>query len=111
AMNDCLATVELLASPLPRSRVTGLSRLLDAARVPTWRIWAEHSPYELKDTLKARGYRWNGDPGPLPRAWYIDVLDGQQEAELQFLKAEIYRREIDLLVRRIDAHDRFSDRV
>lgn len=111
AMNDCLATVELLASPLPRSRVTGLSRLLDAARVPTWRIWAEHSPYELKDTLKARGYRWNGDPGPLPRAWYIDVLDGQQEAELLFLKTEIYRREIDLLVRRIDAHDRFSDRV
>ena len=54
---------------------------------------------------------WNGDPGPLPRAWYIDVLDGQQEAELRFLKAEIYRREIDLLVRRIDAHDRFSDRV
>ncbi|WP_284877747.1 3'-5' exonuclease [Brevundimonas sp. MEB006b] len=111
AMNDCLATVELLASPLPRSRVTGLSRLLDAARVPTWRIWAEHSPYELKDTLKARGYRWNGDLGPLPRAWYIDVPDGQQEAELHFLKAEIYRREIDLLVRRIDAHDRFSDRV
>lgn len=100
-----------LAAPLPRSGVSGLSRLLDAARLPSWRIWAENSPYELKDMLKARGYQWNGDSGPQPRAWYIDVPDPQREAELHFLKTEIYRREVDLLVRRIDAHDRFSDRV
>ena len=111
AVHDCLATVELLAAPLPRSGVSGLSRLLDAARLPSWRIWAENSPFELKDMLKARGYQWNGDSGPQPRAWYIDVPDPQREAELHFLKTEIYRREVDLLVRRIDAHDRFSDRV
>jgi len=29
----------------------------------------------------------------------------------RFLCAEIYGREIDLLSRRIEAHDRFSDRV
>ena len=111
AMHDCLATVELLASTLPRSGVTGLSRLLEAARMPTWRIWAENSPYDLKEVLKARGYRWNGDGGPAPRAWYIDVLDGQHETELHFLRTEIYRREVELMVRRVDAHDRFSDRV
>jgi DNA polymerase-3 subunit epsilon len=111
AVHDCLATVELLASPLPQSGVTALSRLLDAARLPSWRIWAENSPFDLKDALKARGYRWNGDPGPQPRAWYIDVPDAQREAELHFLKSEIYQRELELLVRRIDAHDRFSDRV
>lgn len=111
ATHDCLATVELLAATLPLSGVTGLSRLLDAARLPSWRIWAENSPFDLKDVLKARGYRWNGDPGPLPRAWYIDVPDAQRELELHFLKTEIYRREFDPLVRRIDAHDRFSDRV
>lgn len=111
AMHDCLATVELLASTLPRSGVTGLSRLLEAARMPTWRIWAENSPYDLKEVLKARGYRWNGDGGPAPRAWYIDVLDGQHETELLFLRTEIYRREVELMVRRVDAHDRFSDRV
>lgn len=111
AMHDCLATVELLATRLPRSGRTGLSRLLDEARAITWRIWAENSPYDLKDTLKARGYRWNGEPGPQPRAWYIDVSEAQLEAELRFLTAEIYRREIDPLIRRIDAHDRFSDRI
>ena len=111
AMHDCLATIELLAAPLPRTLATGLYRLLETARLPTWRIWAENSPFDLKDVLKARGYRWNGDPGPQPRAWYIDVPDGQREAELYFLKSEIYRRDIDLLTRRIEAHDRFSDRV
>ena len=111
AMHDCLATVELLATRLPRSRVTGLSRLLDGARRVTWRIWAENSSFDLKDTLKGRGYRWNGDPGPQPRAWYIDVPEANREAEIQFLKTEIYRRDVDPLVRRIDAYDRFSDRV
>jgi DNA polymerase-3 subunit epsilon len=111
AVHDCLATIELLAAPLPRSRVSGLSRLLDAARVPSVRIWAENSPFEKKDALKARGYRWNGEPGSQPRAWYIDVAEALQEAELLFLKTEIYGRELVLTMRRIDAHDRFSDRL
>jgi len=87
---------------------TGL--LLEQARKPSWRIWAENSPFELKDALKARGYRWNGEGNGAPKAWYIDVADAERDAELAFLQAEIYRGEIDLLVRRIDAHDRFSDR-
>lgn len=111
AMHDCLATIELLAMRLPRSGVTGLSRLLDSARSVTWRIWAENSPFDLEDVLKARGYRWNGDSGPQPRAWYIDVPEAQREAEMRFLRTEIYRREIDPVIRRIDAYDRFSDRI
>jgi len=111
ATHDCLATIELLAMRLPRSNVTGLSRLLDGARAVTWRIWAENSPFDLKDVLKARGYRWNGDPGPQPRAWYIDVPEAQRETELRFLRAEIYRYEVDPPIRRIDAYDRFSDRI
>jgi hypothetical protein len=35
----------------------------------------------------------------------------QKEFELNFLRAEIYQGEINLLVRRIDAHDRFSVRA
>ena len=111
AMHDCLATIELLAMRLPRSGVTGLSRLLDGARTVAWRIWAENSPFNLKDVLKARGYRWNGDPGPQPRAWYIDVPEAQRESELRFLRTEIYQYEVDPPVRRIDAYDRFSDRI
>jgi DNA polymerase-3 subunit epsilon len=110
AENDCLAAIELLASPLPVSTTTGLARLLENARKPTWRIWAENSPFDLKDVLKARGYRWNPDGTPFPKAWYIDVSDEAREAELGFLQKEIYQREIQLLVRKIDPFNRFSDR-
>jgi DNA polymerase-3 subunit epsilon len=110
ATNDCLAAVALLGAPLPRSGKFALAQLLERARQPTWRVWAENSPFDLKDILKARGYRWNGEGTGSPRAWYIDVDDAAREAEVAFLKAEIYGGEIDLLVRRIDAYDRFSDR-
>jgi DNA polymerase-3 subunit epsilon len=110
AVNDCLAAIELLARPLPVSGAPGLYQLLDRARRPTFRIWAENSPFDLKDILKARGYRWNGDGNAQPRAWYIDVNDDAREAEVTYLRREIYQGEIDPLVRRIDAHDRFSDR-
>ena len=111
ALNDCLAAIELLARPMRASGRTALAHLLESARRPSWRIWAESSPFELKDVLKARGYRWNAEGSAGPRAWYLDVDEDLREAELEFLRREIYQREIDLVVRRIDAHDRFSDRV
>lgn len=110
AEHDCRAVIELLALKLPVSNRTALANLLDRARQPTWRIWAENSPYDLKDTLKARGYRWNGDGNPNPRSWYVDVDDANREAEISFLRKEIYLRDVNLLVHRIDAYNRFSDR-
>ena len=110
AAHDCMAAIELLARVHPRSGRTGLAQLLERARTPSWRIWAENSPFDLKDVLKARGYRWNGEGSTSPRAWFIDVVGTAREAEEAFLKVKIYRGEIDLPVRRIDAYDRYSDR-
>jgi DNA polymerase-3 subunit epsilon len=111
AVHDCLAAIELLARPLPKSGALALACLLEQARRPSWRIWAEGAPFEFKDVLKARGYRWNAEHGGAPRAWYIDVDEAGREAELSFLSREIYQREVAPLTKRIDAHDRFSDRV
>jgi DNA polymerase III subunit epsilon len=111
AVNDCLAAIELLAAPLPASAVTGLTQLLQNARKPAWRFWAENAPFDLKDVLKARGYKWNPDGTPFPKAWFKDVSDTDREAELSFLQNEIYQRPVELLVRRIDAFNRFSDRL
>lgn len=110
AVHDCAAAIELLARPLPRSGLTGMQRLLASARAPTWRIWAEHSPFDFKDILKARGYRWNGEENGKPRSWWIDVRDDQKDAEIAFLCREIYQRETPINVRRMTAYDRFSDR-
>ena len=59
AVHDCRAAIELLAAPLPSSGALAMQKLLEKARRPSWRIWAENSPFDLKDVLKARGYRWN----------------------------------------------------
>lgn len=110
ALNDCQAAVQLLAGVQAVTGRRPLEELLERARRPSFRIWAENSPYDLKDHLKARGYRWNGDGQPGPKAWYIDVEEPLKDAELAFLQTEIYQREIELMVRRVDAYDRFSDR-
>lgn len=110
AVNDCAAAIELLSLPLPKSGVPALSVLLDAARRPTWRIRAEGAPFDLKDVLKARGYRWDDGSGGAPRAWYIDVSDADRDSELSFLQREIYQRDVDLRPTKVDAYDRFSER-
>jgi len=75
------------------------------------RIWAEQAPFELRNILKARGYRWNDGTNGKPRSWWIDVANDQRNAELQFLEREIYQAEIDLSPIRITVFDRFSDRA
>ncbi|WP_234902034.1 3'-5' exonuclease [Agrobacterium rubi] len=108
AVNDCLAAIELLASRQQKSNTPFMAQLLERARTPTWRIWAEGAPYEVKDVLKARGYRWNGEGKP--RAWYTDVDDHARKSELDFLRAEIYRREAAPSTTKITAYERFSIR-
>jgi len=111
AIHDCHAGIELLARKLPRSGQPAMAQLLEHARAPSWRIFASGAPYELKDALKARGYRWNGDGAGAQRAWYIDVSDELRASEFAFLQNEIYRRDIDINCRKIDAYDRFSERA
>ena len=75
AVNDCLAAIEILGQSLPKSGTPVLTNLLNNARKTTWRIWAENSPYETKDILKARGYRWVNDTTKQIKGWYIDIAD------------------------------------
>ena len=110
AANDCAAGIELLSKPLPITGVRAMARLLENARASTWRIWAEGAPYECKDQLKARGYRWNGEGIGGPRAWYTDVGAAQHEAELTYLREQIFGRAVTLPERRLTAYDRFSER-
>lgn len=82
--------------------------LIDCARRPTVRVWAQSSPFELKDALKARGYRWNDGTDGRPKSWFIDVAEDSRDAELSYLKNEIYQRNVDIECRALTALDRFS---
>jgi DNA polymerase-3 subunit epsilon len=84
---------------------------MTAWRQSRLRIWAEDSPFEFKDVLKSRRYRWSDGRDGTIRAWYIDVDEEQQDSELSFLKTSIYMREVELRTQAITAIDRHSARV
>lgn len=111
AADDCRALIEILAHPLPISGIPAMEKLLEAARSTTCTIWAENSPFEKKDTLKARGYRWNPGNDGRPKCWFRDVPEIELEAELSYLRSEIYQREANIPVKQLTAFDRFSDRA
>jgi DNA polymerase-3 subunit epsilon len=112
ADEDCLALLEILAAPLPKTGETGLKRLLDTARKPTVRVWAIDALYDLKDVLKVRGYRWNDGSDGRPRAWWRDVPAAAAEDEIRFLKTEIYQHQnAEPVSQRITAFVRHSVRT
>ncbi|WP_235999470.1 DNA polymerase III subunit epsilon [Bradyrhizobium uaiense] len=111
AVDDCLALLEILAITLPRLDRTVLSVLLERARRKTIRIWAEQSPFELKDELKRRGYRWSDGADGRPRSWYIDVDEPNQATEIEYLQRTIYQGDTEIRLQTLTAFDRFSIRV
>lgn len=111
AVDDCHAMLEILASKLPKTNQPAFASLLEHARRKTVRIWAEQSPYELKDELKKRKYRWGDGSDGGPRAWYVDVDEDQQADELNYLKGSVYLREVHLRTQAITAMDRYSTRA
>jgi DNA polymerase III subunit epsilon len=111
AATDCHAGIELLSKPLPQSGNLALQTLLDEARKPTCRVWAENAPFDFKDMLKAKGYRWNDGNDGRPKSWYCDIPEVNLEVELAYLREEIFQQEVDTPVVRISAFDRFSVRV
>lgn len=110
AIDDCNALVSLLGQLVPAASAPVLTVLLDRARRKTIRLWAQHSPFELKDVLKRRNYRWSDGADGRPKSWYIDVEEDNLESELLFLRTEIYQREIDIDRQEFTALDRFADR-
>jgi DNA polymerase-3 subunit epsilon len=111
AAEDCHGLLEVLSRELLMTGELALKRLLDTARRPTYQVWAENSRFESKDVLKARGYRWNDGSDGRPRAWWTDLGKELVDAELLFLRTDIYQYEADIPVREVTAFDRFSDRV
>lgn len=106
AVDDCFALLEILDRERDGdSPFTELYRASQRSRV---RIFAEHSPFEMKDHLKARGYRWSdGSDGRL-KSWWIEVDEDGLGDELSYLRSEVYRwKEADPPVVHLTAFDRF----
>lgn len=107
AIDDCHALIELLAAPVPDRGATILSLLTAAAAKPCFRIWAERAPYEAKDRLKARRYRWSDGADGRARAWWIEVGESAVEEEIEYLRREVYGWDATPRVQRLNALDRY----
>lgn len=85
-----------------------MSALLETTRRPIARLWVQEAPFEIKDTVKRRGFRWSGTR----RCWYLDCDEEQLEIERAFLEQQVFGRAMpDLPVDRITARDRYSVRT
>ncbi|ACS59642.1 3'-5' exonuclease [Rhizobium leguminosarum] len=108
AVDDCHALLEILDREQHdgESPFTELYRASQRSRI---RVFAEHSPFEMKDHLKARGYRWSdGSDGRL-KSWWIEVGEEDLNDELSYLRSDIYRwAEAEPPMVRLTAFDRFK---
>ena len=105
---DCHALLAVLAQKLPVASHTGLTQLIEAASRPTYGLQATNAPFEAKDKLKARGYRWNADQ----RVWHTRLKDDAAlQAEYEWLKEQVYgTRRAVVQLEKLDALVRFSSR-
>lgn len=111
AVDDCHALLEVLAFELPTTGAPALALLLKTARKPTLLVWAEQTAFELKDSLKRRGYRWNDGSDGRPKSWFIDVDETALDGEIAFLRTQIYMQDVEPTVQRLTAFTRFSGRI
>ncbi len=105
---DCHALLQVLARPVGAGGLTGLSQLITAASRPSYKLRATGSPFEAKDQLKGRGYRWDADA----KVWFCTVPDTDRlDAEVDWLKTEVYgRRGARVEIEALDSRVRYSAR-
>lgn len=108
AVDDCFALLEVLDRQSEGQPTTPLSELYQKSQNARVRIYTEHSPYDLKDHLKARGYRWSDGSDGRPKSWWIEVTEDLTVDELTWLQTEIYRYDASPPMHRLSAFDRFK---
>jgi len=86
-----------------------MSVLLDSARKKRFAIRAVGAPFEFKDDLRKRVYRWDPGDGDREKAWWIIVED--TEAELKWLAEHVFGTAVKLPVVQVTARERFSSRM
>jgi len=115
AVNDAQATLHLLTKALPESGTLAMASLLSHAREKSRRYFAAGAPFDRKDDLKARGYRWMADfsysdHGKQKKGvWSKAVAEADIQSEEQWLAETIYRgKSPSFLCNDITARERYS---
>lgn len=107
ASTDCHALLEVLQNPLPTSGTLAMQSLLENAREPEIKVSALGSPFETKDLLREKGYRWNAEK----RVWARYVHKKNFEDEIAWLRNFVYSgKGFRLEQEKVTAMNRYSAR-
>lgn len=88
ALNDCWATLNLLLE-----EEGAFEELKANVRKRETLISAQNAPFDKKDLLKERNYRWADGTGRLPKGWWICLPNELIHDEKRWLDEEIYNSE------------------
>jgi DNA polymerase-3 subunit epsilon len=109
---DCHALLAVLLAPLavpgPEAPPNVLAHLLQAAQKPVFRLQATQAPFDAKDKLKSRGYRWNADQ----KVWHTRLGDeAALQLECAWLKEHVYHQRAAVVqVEKLDSAVKYSSR-
>ena len=109
ALADCEACLALLAQTFPKSDRRVMSVVREAALHDDFLIRAIDAPYDLRGRLKERGYRWRPAELRNGKVWWM--MTDNPEAEIAWLRAEVYDRQATIPIRAVTACERYSDRL
>ena len=107
AVADCNALAHVLASPLKTSQRMPFQILFDSANESIYQIAALKAPFEKKDFLKAKGFRWNAED----RVWEYEAIGFSEGKEIiEWLREQVYctHNKIMLGFRTCAGVDRYS---
>ena len=105
---DCHALLAVLMASLKTTLASGLSRLIESVLTLSFRLQATNAPFDAKDLLKARGYRWDG----AQKVWHTRLGDASAlTLECEWLKSAVYAgRSSRVQVEELDAKTKYSAR-
>jgi DNA polymerase III subunit epsilon len=102
-----VAVLAVLGRTLGETGASALKALLDSARLPSLRIAALGSPFDSKDALKARGYRWHAEA----KGWVGEIAAAGKEEELEWLKKTVYEgKNVEVEIETLTAKQRYAER-
>lgn len=79
ALFDCATTFRLVAPYM--------DELIQRSYLRNYKFEATGAPFEVKDKLKERRYRWDAQA----RVWFKEISEDKLDEEREFLSVEIYR--------------------
>jgi DNA polymerase-3 subunit epsilon len=114
ALNDINAMPYVLSQEHPELG-TPFSEMVANSQKKQLLIIAEYSPFESKDTLKERGYRWSpdgDDSAGFAKTWWTTIPDEPEalQDEADFLREKVYHRDVVVPAFELSGTERYSAR-